>query len=178
MQCNRGAHSLRCWATAARAARPASLASSARTEVLEASPLQASECEARPETIGTSSSMHVVSGAATFRVRSFQSRSAEEFVLICRAKGFKNQLFGRAELRSPQTRALRRSAKPKTRGRAGTSCCAARAGGFGLFASCTTQRTMRAGRVYRSARPNPSIERDVQGLSPSAAPHVKRWASR
>jgi len=26
-------------------------------------------------------------------------------------------------------------------------------------------------------RPNPSIERDVQGLSPSAAPHVKRWAS-
>ena len=27
------------------------------------------------------------------------------------------------------------------------------------------------------APPNPSIERDVQGLSPSAAPHVKRWAA-
>ena len=26
--------------------------------------------------------------------------------------------------------------------------------------------------------PNPSIERDVQGLSPSAAPHVKRSAKR
>jgi len=174
MQGNRGAHSLRCWATAARAARPASLASSARTEVLEASPLQASECEAQPETIGTSSSIHVVSGAATCRVRSFQSRSAEEFVLIGRAKSFKNQMFGKAELRSPQTRALRRSAKPNARGRAGTSCFAARAGGFGLFAGGATQRTMRAGCVPQSAMPNPSIERDVQGLSPSAAPHVKR----
>lgn len=26
-------------------------------------------------------------------------------------------------------------------------------------------------------RPNPSIERDVQGLTPSAAPHVKRYVS-
>jgi hypothetical protein len=29
----------------------------------------------------------------------------------------------------------------------------------------------------RSAMPNPSIEGDVQGLAPLAAPHVKRWAS-
>ena len=29
----------------------------------------------------------------------------------------------------------------------------------------------------RRVRPNPSIERDVQGLSPLAAPHVKRWAA-
>ena len=30
------------------------------------------------------------------------------------------------------------------------------------------------GRAARAAMPNPSIERDVQGLTPSAAPHVKR----
>jgi len=46
---------------------------------------------------------------------------------------------------SERMQALRRSAEPKTRG------CAVRA-----------------------ALPNPSIERDVQGLSPLAAPHVKR----
>jgi len=67
---------------------------------------------------------------------------------------------------------LRSCAAPGAAGRAATSF--ARGGGFGLFASGTTQRTMRAGCVYRSARPNPSIERDVQGLSPLAAPHVKR----
>jgi hypothetical protein len=163
---------LRCWATAARAARPASLASSARTAVLEAGLSQESECEVPPETIEARSSMHVVPGAATFRERSFQSRSAEEFVLIGRANGFGNQMFGKAELRSPQTRLLRRSAKPSARGRAGTSSCAARAGGFGLFAGGATQRKMRAGSVR--ALPNPSIERDVQELSLLAAPHVKR----
>jgi hypothetical protein len=71
-------------------------------------------------------------------------------------------------------RALRRRAKPNTRGRAGTRCCAARAGGFGLLAGSATQRTMHAGRGVRAALPNPSIEGDVQGLSPLAAPHVKR----
>jgi hypothetical protein len=30
------------------------------------------------------------------------------------------------------------------------------------------------GRAARAAMPNPSIERDVQGLAPLAAPHVKR----
>jgi len=68
--------------------------------------------------------------------------------------------------------ALRSSSAPGAAGRAATSF--ARGGGFGLLAGTTTQRTMRAGYVYRSARPNPSIERDVQGLSPLAAPHVKR----
>ena len=70
--------------------------------------------------------------------------------------------------------ALRRSAKPNARGRAGTSCCAARAGGVRLLAGGATQRTMRAGRVPQDAMPNPSIERDVQELSLLAAPHVKR----
>jgi len=79
-------------------------------------------------------------------------------------------------LREPKKpmQALRSSAKPKTRGRAGTSCFAARAGGARLLACGVTQRTMRAGRVPQAAMPNPSIERDVQELSLLAAPHVKR----
>jgi len=80
---------------------------------------------------------------------------------------------GQVAASSKPMQALRRSAKPNSRGRAGTSCYAARAGGFGLFASGATQRKMQAGSVVR-ALPNPSIERDVQGLSPLVAPHVKR----
>jgi len=68
--------------------------------------------------------------------------------------------------------ALRSSAAPGAAGRAATS--SARGGCFGLLAGGATQRTMRAGRVHRSVRPNPSIERDVQELSLLAAPHVKR----
>jgi hypothetical protein len=79
----------------------------------------------------------------------------------------------KARVHSLQTQALRRSAKPNTRGRAGTSCFAARAGGFGLLASGATQRTMRAGRVPQSALPNPSIERTSPG-KPGAASHLKR----
>ena len=93
----------------------------------------------------------------------------------------KNPMLGKAEVLlgqvtacSEEMQALRKSAKPKTRGRAGTSCYAARAGGFGLFAGGTTQRTMRAGCVPQSAMPNPSIERDAQRLAPLVAPHVKR----
>jgi hypothetical protein len=83
--------------------------------------------------------------------------------------------------------ALRRGAKPNTRGRAGTSCFAARAGGFGFLAHCATQRTMHAGSVPPSALPNPSIERTNNGGSsftafayaqpPLFASHLKRWAS-
>jgi hypothetical protein len=173
MQCNRGAHSLRCWATAARAARPASLASSARTEVLVASPLQATECEVQPEMIGARSSIHVVSGAATFRGCSFHSPSTQVVARASCVRGHKHSMFGKAELGLPQAQALRRSAKPNARGRAGTSCYAARAGGFGLFAGGATQRKMQVVSVLH-ALPNPSIEGDVQGLSPLAAPHVKR----
>ena len=67
--------------------------------------------------------------------------------------------------------ALRRSAKPNTRVRAATSF--ARGGGFGLLASGATQRTMRAGCVFRDARPNPSIERTCPG-KPGQASHLKR----
>ena len=82
--------------------------------------------------------------------------------------------------------ALRRRAKPNTRGRAGTSCFAARAGGFGLSASGATQRKMQSGSVVR-ALPNPSIERTNNGGSsftafanaqpPLFASHLKRWAA-
>ena len=151
MQFNRGAHSLRCWATAARAARPASLASSARTEVLEASLSQASECEALPEMIEARDSMHVVSGAATFRVRSFHSPSEQDTVRVSIESSCKKSIFCKAMSLVRETQALRRSAKPNARGRAGTSCYAARAGGFGLLASDATQRTMHAGSVPQSA---------------------------
>ena len=173
MQGNRGAHSLHCWATSARAARPASLASSARTEAFEASRSPARARRAKHKTIGTKGSSHVVSGAATFWVRSFQSRSAEKVVLVSRAKGSQKRVFGKAELRLPQTQALRTSAKPNTRGRAGTSCCAARAGGFSLLASGATQRTMHAGCVPQSALPNHSIHRTCPG-KPGHAGYLKR----
>jgi len=67
--------------------------------------------------------------------------------------------------------AMRSSAKPNARGRAATSF--ARGGGFGLFSSSTTQRTMRAGCVPQRALPNPSIERTSPG-KPGAASHLKR----
>ena len=168
---NRGAHSLLRWATSARAARPASLASSARTEAVQANRSQASVRNSKPEVIAAEVSIHVASGAATFWVRSFQSRSTEKVVLVSRAKVFQKRVLGKAELRLPQTQALRRSAKPNT-GRAGTRCCAARAGGVRLLAGGATQRTMRAGCVHRPL-PNPSIERTSPG-KPGAASHLKR----
>jgi len=173
MQGNRGAQSLRCWATAARAARPASLASSARTKVLEANHLQASSSYALPKTIGARGSMLVGAGAATFRVRSFHSPSTEEALHKGRASCAKKLKLCKARVHSLQTQALRRSAKPNTRGRAGTSCFAARAGDFGLLAGGATQRTMHAGCVPQSALPNPSIERTSPG-KPGAASHLKR----
>ena len=172
MQGHRGAHSLRCWVTAVRAARPASLASSARTEAFEASRSPAPACRAKHKTIGRKGSSHVISGAATFWVRSFQSRSAEKVVFAGRAKGSQKRVLGKAELRLPQTQALRRSAKPNTRGRAGTRCYAALAGGARLLSGSAAQRTMRAGCVHRPL-PNPSIERTSPG-KPGAASHLKR----
>jgi hypothetical protein len=114
----------------------------------------------------------------------FHSPSAEEFRLVGRASGRKNSMFGKPEFELTQTQALRSSAKPNASGRAGTSCCAARAGGFGLLAGGATQRTMRAGRVPQSALPNPSIERTSNGgarllafakaVPPLLASHLKR----
>ena len=69
--------------------------------------------------------------------------------------------------------ALRRGAAQSNAGREGTSCFAARAGGFGLLAGGTTQRKMRAGRVLFGARSNPSIERTCPG-KPGHASHLKR----
>ena len=80
------------------------------------------------------------------------------------------------------TQALRRGAKPKSAGRAGTSF--ARAGGFGMFASGATQRTMRAGVVLLHPRPNPSVKGTHNGglcllasggsQPPLCAPYLKR----
>jgi len=88
-----------------------------------------------------------------------------------------NSMFGKAQVelgrvtaRSEPMQALRSRAKPKT---VGVATSFARGGGFGLFASGVTQRTMRAGRVPQNALPNPSIERTSPG-KPGAASHLKR----
>ncbi len=117
-------------------------------------------------------------GSSACNRGSHPSRQAEPSVVVLGAVPSASHRGG-AEVSSPSvgqqgafSLALRSSAAPGAAGRAATSF--ARGGGCGLFAGGTTQRTMRAGCLHRSVRPNPSIERDVQGLSPSAAPHVKR----
>ena len=67
--------------------------------------------------------------------------------------------------------ASRRSARPGCSSRAATSF--ARGGGFGLFASGATQRTMRAGSVPLGALPNHSINRTCPG-KPGHAGYLKR----
>jgi len=173
MRNSRGAFALRRGATAARAARPASLASSARTEVLEAIALQASARAARPLASGALPELlagGVCKTALVFRETGlselFRSRSADDFGLVGRAGGYKNSMFGKAELESLQIQALRRSAKPNARGRAGTSCFAARAGGVRLLAGVATQRTIQAGSAVLRPMPNPSFKRT--GLRPAA----------
>ena len=180
----RGAFALRCWATEAQAARPASLASSARTEVLEAISSQALAGFSPLRLFGE----RVCKRSLVFREaclsKFFHSLSAEDFPLVGRASCYMNSMFGKAELELPQTQALRRSAKPNTRGRAGTSCFAARAGGVRLLAGGVTQRTMRAGSGALRPMPNPSIERTNNGGSslrafasaqpPLFASHLKR----
>jgi hypothetical protein len=86
-------------------------------------------------------------------------------------------MFGKAQIglwrvtaRSEPMQALRSRAKPKT---VGVATSFARGGGFGLFASGATQRTMRAGSVPQNALPNPSIERTLPG-KPVSASHLKR----
>ena len=159
----RGAFALHRWATAARAARPASLASSARTEALDAVALQASARAARPLASGVLPEPLVGSVFYESLVRreaclskALRWGGREDPGFVGRACSTKTSMFGKARLHSQQTQALRSSAKPKA-GRAATSF--ARGGGFGLFASGATQRTMRAGRVPLGARSNP-----LQGL--------------
>ena len=83
----------------------------------------------------------------------------------------KRPMLGQVTASSKPMQALRRSAKPNTRGRAATSF--ARGGGFGLFAGGVTQRTMHAGCVPQSAMPNHSINRTCPG-KPGHAGYLKR----
>jgi hypothetical protein len=177
------------WATEALAARPASLASSARTELLEAVALQASARAARP--LASGALPEVLAGGVCRKSLVFRetglsefcgSRSAASSAFAGRGGGRKNPGFSKARLYVIKTQALRRSAKPNTKGRAATSF--ARGGGFGLLASGATQRKMRAGRVLFGARSNPSIEGTSNGgprlhsfagaVPPLLAPHLKR----
>ncbi len=132
-------------------------------------PLAAS---ARPKLFGTASSLSAEPALST--------EEGAFLPALGYPARFKNPMVGKALVArsevsacSEKTQALRRSAKPNTRSRAGTSCCAARAGGVRLLAGGVTQRTMRAGSVPQSALPNPSIERTSPG-KPGAASHLKR----
>ena len=111
----RGVFALHRWATAARAARPASLASSARTEVLEASGSQAPVRSSKRNALEAIGSMHARAGAASLRVRSFQSPSTQDAGHKGRAGGAKELKRCKAEAHSSQTQALRSSAKPNTK---------------------------------------------------------------
>jgi len=180
MRNTRGAFALRCWAKAKRAARPASLASSARTAVLEVVCSHASARAARPLASGAPLELLVEGVCAKSLVRrearlsnAVHSGGKEALGFVGRANGHVNSTCGQACWHSPQIQALHRSAKPNTRGRAGTSCFAARAGGVRLLASVVTQRTMQAGSVVLRPLPNPSIERTSPG-KPGAASHLKR----
>ena len=132
-------------AATARAVRPASLAASARPQRFDPNSCSCTEPASSSEQESTRTPILSEARAASCNLT----------------------------VRSKQMQALRGSAKPNTRGRAGTSCCAARAGGVRLLAGGATQRTMRAGRVPQSALPNPSIERTRPG-KPGQASHVKR----
>ena len=110
-------------------------------------PLAAS---ARPKQLGTASSLCAEPA--------FGAEQGAYWPALGFLVRFKNPMFGKALVapstvsgRSEQMHALRRSAKPNTRGRAATSF--ARGGGFGLLAGSTTQRTMRAGSVPQCALP-------------------------
>ena len=126
----RSALALRCLGSAERAARPASLASSARTEALDAIRSQASARGATRKTIGARVSIQAASGfgAATFWVRSFHSPAPEDAVRLSRSSRHAKTMFCKDWSLGKETQALRRSAKPNTRGRAATSY--ARGGGF------------------------------------------------
>ena len=152
-----GALSLLTQATSARAVRPASLAASARPEHIEAVAGSASARAARPLASGARP-VRFVAGARSAVAASFQAEgSVHRFI--------------KGQFRSRYSEALRGSAALEMRGRAGTSF--ARAGGFSLFASGATQRTMHAGCVLLWARPNPSVERTCPG-KPGQASHLVR----
>ena len=92
--------------------------------------------------------------------------------LLCNlwpAKGREVNAF--ASVQPSFSSASRRSARQGCSGCAATSF--ARGAGFGLLASCTTQRTMRAGSVPLGALPNPSINRTCPG-KPGHAGYLKR----
>jgi hypothetical protein len=78
--------------------------------------------------------------------------------------------LGKVTACSKPMQTLRESAAPHPRVRAVTRL------GRGLWVRLVgfTQSTIRAVCAVQTALPNPSIERDVQGLAPLAAPHVKR----
>ena len=171
------AFALRTWATPERAVRPASLAVSAPTEALEASSFQASARAARPlasgalpEFLATRVHSCVLVGPGASWRRAFHSRSRGEIRLVGRAA-----CSSAAQVRSRSLRPCPESSLSASNATQSTAVFGSAAGvGVRSVALVQPASTIKSGCALPSALPNPSIERDVQGLSPSAAPHVKR----
>jgi len=150
------------WANLPRAVRPlAASAPTAAFEALEGSGLSSVCAPLGKMTSGQGSGSQGSSSQGSLASGRIRVRLASRGHETCARVG-----------RSLPTVASRRSARQSRVGRAGTSCFAARAGGFGLLVSGATQRKMQ-GRVVPRVRPNPSIERTCPG-KPGHASHLKR----
>ena len=151
----RSAFALRRWATAERAARPASLASSARAEVLVAGGSQASARAARPLASGAlpvSGSAPRGSGVLAFRG-----------IHLCSLFP-----FAASERLSAQGTGLRSQSVSSSQAAIfpfGASALA--------FARSNAHQATNASRVPLILRPNPSVEGTCPG-KPGHAPHLKR----
>ena len=147
---------MRRWATAERAARPASLASSARAEVLVAGGSQASARAARP--LASGALPVSISVARGFGVLAFRE------VDLC---GFFP--FAASERLSAQGTGLR---SPSVVG-SQAAIFSFGASAVALSRSSARQAATRASRVPLILRPNPSVEGTCPG-KPGHAPHLKR----
>ena len=146
---------MRRWATAERAARPASLASSARAEVLVAGGSQASARAARP--LASGALPVSISVARGFGVLAFREVDLCGFFPFAASERLSAQGTG---LRSPSVGSSQAAIFPF-----GASAIA--------FARSSAHQATHATRVPFILRPNPSVEGTCPG-KPGHAPHLKR----
>ena len=151
----RSAFALRRWAAAARAARPASLASSARAVVLVTDGSQASARAARP--LASGALPVSVSGTRSFGVLALREVDLCGLFPFAASERFPARGTG---LRSPSV------------GRSQAALLPFGASAVSLSRSSARQAT-RASHVPLILRPNPSVEGTCPG-KPGHAPHLKR----
>ena len=155
MPSTRSAFALRRWATAERAARPASLASSARAVALVAGGSQASARAARP--LASGALPVSISVARGFGVLAFREVDLCGFFPFAASERLSAQGTG---LRSPSVGSSQAAFFPF-----GASALA--------FSRSSAHQATNASRVPLILRPNPSVEGTCPG-KPGHAPHLKR----